>query len=470
MRPREDSEGDRKNGNLVDVDPALLADLGRETSELLSQLIQIDTSNPPGNETAVAEFMAAWFRGHGLAGEIAGEPAERASFVLRLEGRQPGPTLLLLAHEDVVSVNAADWQVPPFSGLIQDGYVWGRGATDIKNLVAAHAVAVRRLAAAGAPFDGTVVYACTADEERCRGGGIRWLLEHRPDLLRCDYALNEGDGAYIPTGDRRVFLLQSGEKGTAQFRLIVHGQGGHGSLPQRHGNAVLAAAQVVEALLAHELPVVIDDSSRDSVELLVADAGLRGRLRDAGRSRAALTELAERHPDLTEVIEPLYGFGFSPTMVQSNSGAVNVFSTQVVISIDCRPLVGHDETEVESEVRAALAGVDAEWELEWINVVRGNSSRYPSPLSEAIATVLRNHVPSAEIGYTHNAGFTDAHWLRVALPDVVAYDFEPFVEESCVDVWPRAHGIDERILVRDLAFQAFFAERVALELLGGSSR
>jgi len=469
MRSSHVSEGAPKNGSVVDVDPALLADLGRETSELLSQLIQIDTSNPPGNETAVAEFMAAWFRGHGLAGEIAGEPAERASFVLRLEGRQPGPTLLLLAHEDVVGANAADWQVPPFSGLIKDGYVWGRGATDIKNLIAANAVAVRRLAAAGAPFDGTVVYACTADEERCRGGGIRWLLEHRPDLLRCDYVLNEGDGAYIPSGDRRVFLLQSGEKGTAQFRLIVHGQGGHGSLSQRHGNAVLAAARVAEALLAHELPVVIDDSSSDSVELLVADAGLRERLRDAGRSRAALTELAERHPDLTEVIEPLYGFGFSATMVQSNSGAVNVFSTQVVISIDCRPLVGHDETEVESEVRAALAGVDAEWELEWINVVRGNSSRYPSPLSEAIATVLRGHVPGAEIGYTHNAGFTDAHWLRVAFPEVVAYDFEPFVEESCVDVWPRAHGIDERILVRDLAFQAFFVEQVALELLGDSS-
>ena len=469
MSSGNDSESARKNGTLTNVDPALLDDLGRETSELLSQLIQIDTSNPPGNETAVAEFMAAWFRGHGLAGEIAGEPAERASFVLRLEGRQPGPTLLLSSHEDVVPANAADWQVPPFSGLIKDGYVWGRGATDIKNLVAANAVVVRRLAAAGAPFDGSVVYACTADEERCRGGGIRWLLEHRSDLLRCDYVLNEGDGAYIPSRDRRVFLLQSGEKGTAQFRLIVHGRGGHGSLSQRHGNTVLAAARVVEALLAHELPVVVDDSSSDSVELLVADAGLRERLRDAGRSRAALTELAERHPDLTEVIEPLYGCGFSPTMVQGNSGAVNVFSTQVVISFDCRPLVGHDETEVESEVRAALAGVDAEWELEWINVVRGNSSRYPSPLSEAIATVLRRHVPGAEIGYTHNAGFTDAHWLRVAFPEVVAYDFEPFVEESCVDVWPRAHGIDERILVRDLAFQAFFAERVALELLGGSS-
>jgi len=214
--------------NTVGLDPALLADLERETSELLSRLIQIDTSNPPGNETRVAECMAAWFGRHGLEGEIVGEPAERASFVLRLEGRRPGPTLLLLAHEDVVPANAADWQVPPFSGLIKDGYVWGRGALDIKNLVAANAVAVRRLAAAGAPFDGTVTFACTADEERCAGGGVRWLLEHRPDLMRCDYVLNEGDGAYIACGDRRLFMLQSGEKGAAQFRIVVHGRAGHG--------------------------------------------------------------------------------------------------------------------------------------------------------------------------------------------------------------------------------------------------
>jgi acetylornithine deacetylase/succinyl-diaminopimelate desuccinylase-like protein len=451
--------------SVVGVDPALLADLERETGELLSQLIQIDTSNPPGNETEVAEFMAAWFRGHGLKGEVVGEPAGRASFVFRLEGRQPGPTLLLLAHEDVVPANAAEWQVPPFSGLIKDGYVWGRGAVDIKNVVAANAVAVRRLAAAGAPFYGTVTYACTADEERAVGGGVRWLLEHRPDLMRCDYVLNEGDGAVIPCGDRRLFMLQSGEKGTAQFRLVVHGRAGHGSMPLRHGNAVLAAARVVEALSAHALPVVVDESSRDLVEFLVHDPELRERLRDATRARAALDELAERDPQLATMIEPLFGFGFSPTIIQSNSVAVNVFPTRVVLSVDCRMLAGHDEDEVEAEVRAALDGVDAQWELEWINVIRGNASPYPTPFSEALLAVLRRHVPNADLGNTHCVAFTDSHWFRAAYPDVVAYNLDPHVEETHADVIVRAHNVDERILIRDLAFQAFFAEQVALELL-----
>ena len=109
-----------------------------------------------------------------------GEPKDRRSFVLRLESGRPGPSLLLLAHEDVVPANAPDWQVPPFSGLIKDGYVWGRGAVDIKNLVAAHAVAAARIAAAGGPAAGTLVYACTADEEEGSVGGARWLVEQPP--------------------------------------------------------------------------------------------------------------------------------------------------------------------------------------------------------------------------------------------------------------------------------------------------
>ncbi len=451
--------------NIAGIDAALIGEAERETSELLSRLIRIDTSNPPGNETAVAEFMDAWFREAGLHGEIVGEPVDRRSFVLRLEGRRPGPSLLFLAHEDVVPANADDWQVPPFAGLIKDGYVWGRGAVDIKNLVAAHAVAVRRLAAAGAGFSGTVVYACTADEEEGSVGGARWLVEHRPDLVRCDYVINEGGGHFLEHGGRRVYLLESGEKGTAQFRIVVHGEAGHASVPLRRGNAVVAAARVVEALVAHELPLAVDGSSAELVELLVDDPDLRARLREPARARAALAELAARNGRLADMIEPLYGFAFSPTIVRSNSVAVNVYPTRVELGVDCRMLAGHDEAEVEAEVRAALAGVEAEWELEWIGVIHGNSSAYPTPLSEAVRTVLRRHVRGAELASSHSVGFTDSNWFRAAFPGTVAYNFAPHVEESYDEVTGRYHNVDERIRVRDVAFQALFAERLALELL-----
>ena len=447
------------------MDPGIVAGVERETSELLAALIRIDTSNPPGNETAVAEFMAAWFAGRGLEGEIVGEPADRRSFVLRVEGRRPGPSLLLLAHEDVVPADPEGWQVPPFEGRIEDGYVWGRGAVDIKNLVAAHAVATARVAA-GRDFAGTLVYACTADEEEGTVAGARWLVEHRPDLVRTDYVVNEGGGHFITAPGGPVYMVESGEKGTAQFRIVVRGEGGHASVPLRTGNAVVAAARVVEALATHETPLVIDASSADLVRLLVDDPELRARLRDPETAREALAELARRDAELADLIEPLYRFAFSPTIVRSNSVAVNVFPTRVEVSVDCRMLAGRDEDEVAAEVRAALDGVDADWEMEWIGpVVRGNASPYPSRLSEAIAAVLARHVPGARLANAHSAGFTDSNWFRAAYPGVVACNFAPHVVETYDEVAPRYHNVDERIHVRDLAFQALFAEALVREVL-----
>jgi acetylornithine deacetylase/succinyl-diaminopimelate desuccinylase-like protein len=452
--------------DIAGIDPVIVEEVERETSELLCRLIRIDTSNPPGNETQVAELMAAWFAEAGLRGEIVGEPADRRSFVLRLQGSRPGPSLLLLAHEDVVPAEPAGWQVPPFAGVVKDGYVWGRGAVDIKNLVAAHAVAVRRLAAEGAPFAGTLVYACTADEEEGSVCGARWLLENRPDLVRTDYVINEGGGHFIMHGGAPVYVLETGEKGTAQFRIVVSGEGGHASVPLRGGNAVVGAAHVVEALAAHELPVAVDGSSAELVELLVDDAGLRARLRDPVRARAALRELATRDRGLADMVEPLYGSAFSPTIVRGNSEAVNVYPTRVEVLVDCRTLAGHDQREIEAEVRDALCGVDARWSFEWIgSPVRGNASRYPSPLSEAIRRVLQRHVPGARLANAHCVGFTDSNWFRDRLPGVVAYNFSPHVEEDYAAVTERYHNVDERISVRDLAFQALFAERLALEVL-----
>ena len=193
---------------------------------------------------------------------------------------------------------------------------------------------------------------------------------------------------------------------------------------------------------------------------------MRERLRDPGTAREALAQLARRDVQLADMIEPLYGFAFSPTIVHSNSVAVNVYPTRVEVSVDCRMLAGHDEQEVLTEVRTALDGVEADWDLEWVGpVVRGNSSPYPSPLSEAIRTTLQRHVPEAELANSHSVGFTDSNWFRAAFPETVAYNFAPHLVEEYDEVTPRYHNVDERILIRDLAFQALFAERVARELL-----
>jgi len=215
----------------------------------------------------------------------------------------------------------------------------------------------------------------------------------------------------------------------------------------------------------HELPVVVDESSRELVEILVDDPDLRRLLRDPAAARAALAELAARDARLADMIEPLYGFAFSPTIVHSNSVAVNVYPSRVDLSIDCRMLAGHDEAEVEAEVRSALAGIDAEWELEWIGVIQGNASEYPTPLSRAIGAVLERFAPGAVLTNSHSVGFTDSNWFRAAYPETIAYNFAPHVVEGYDEVTVRYHNVDERIHVRDLAVQALFAESLALELL-----
>ena len=444
----------------------VVARVEREATDLLTQLIRLDTSNPPGNETIVAEALDTWFRQHGLEGEIVGEPAERRSFVLRLTGSRPGPRLALMAHEDVVPAEAQNWTEPPFDGLVKDGYVWGRGAIDVKNLLAAFAVAVARLADDGRDFAGEVLFVAEADEEDGAIGGARWLCANRPDLVSCDYLLNEGGGEFLTLdGGQRLYELHVGEKGTAQFRVVVHGEAGHASVPLAHGNAVVGAADVIRALHDYEPEISLDAVPREYVRLLVDDAGLRGRLLDATAARDGLAELGERDRLAAELLAPLYGLTFSPTIVHSSGEAVNVYPQRAVVTVDCRMPVGWTEDRVRGEIERALASVDARWELEFVGTVEGNASPVDTPYLAAISGVMQRLVPGASVVPVHSVGFTDSNWFRAAFPGVVAYNFAPFVVDDSAAVAGLFHNVDERIAVADLTFQSLFAYELVRELL-----
>lgn len=447
------------------IEAGIVEDVARETTELLAELIRIDTTNPPGNETRAARFMQEWFRARGLEGEIAGEPADRASFVLRVEGSRPGPTLLLLAHLDVVPAPGGEgWAHPPFEGAVVDDHIWGRGAADIKNLVAAHAVAVSHLAQTR-DFAGTLIYAATADEEEGSVCGARWLVQNRPDLVKADYLINEGGGEFQVIRGERLYDMNTGEKGTAQFKITVRGEAGHASVPLRYGNAVVGAAQIVQALYEYRPDVDIEAVPKPYIRFLLEDEQLCERLFDARTARDALDELHERDDVVARLIEPHFGITLSPTIIHSNSDAVNVFPRQVELHVDCRTLAGHTEDEVRVEVERALRDVKADWSMEFLASVKGNGSAYPSPLSDAIERVMERLVPGAKMGAVHCVGFTDSNWFRAAFPDMIAYGFGPYLVEDADVTGDLCHNVDERIHVRDLAFQAVFAEQVARELL-----
>src|SRR5918911_2776552 len=223
-----------------------------EVTEVLQGLIRIDTTNPPGNETAAAEFLREYLQGHGVSCELYARVPERANLVARIRGRGDGPRLLLLSHTDVVLADASEWRADPFGGELRDGEVWGRGALDMKGKVAAEAVAIASLAREGFEPAGDLVFCATADEEVGAGFGASWLCEEHGDAVRCDYLINEGSGDRVELGGNAYYLCSVSEKMSAPFRLRVNGRSGHASMPGIADNALVKAAPLIQAVGAYK--------------------------------------------------------------------------------------------------------------------------------------------------------------------------------------------------------------------------
>src|SRR3954468_9376560 len=228
-------------------------DLRDEATALLRDLIRADTSNPPGHETAAATLLRDYLEGSGVACELVARDTDRANLVARIPGTGDGPSLALLGHTDVVPADPAGWSHPPFSGdLDDDGYVWGRGAIDMKNETASRAVTLAFLARSGFRPRGDVVLIAEADEENGEEEvGLAWLVRERPDVAT-DYALNEGASERLTLADgRTVVTINVGEKATLPALVTALGRAAHASTPQAGANAVPRLATLVERLAAY---------------------------------------------------------------------------------------------------------------------------------------------------------------------------------------------------------------------------
>src|ERR671923_2956549 len=221
---------------------AIATTLREEVTELLQELIRVDTTNPPGNETAAAELLRAYLEDSGVSCELYAKIPERANLVARIRGRGDGPRLLFLSHTDVVLADASEWSADPFGGELRDGQVWGRGALDMKGQVAASAVAIASLAREGFEPAGDLIFAACADEEVGAGFGLQWLVESHPDAVRAEYCINEGGGDRLILDGRVFYVCSTAEKMSAPFRLTVHGRSGHASRPGLADNALVKAA------------------------------------------------------------------------------------------------------------------------------------------------------------------------------------------------------------------------------------
>lgn len=201
------------------------------------------------------------------------------------------------------------------------------------------------------------------------------------------------------------------------------------------------------------------------VDRVVADPGLRSRLKEPGTVGAAVRELAAIDADAARAVEALLGPTFATTNVRVGDGGVNVIPSHGEAIVDCRLLPGQSEGDVGREVARALTDVEAWWEMEFLNFGQSNESPAESPLRQAITETMEELVPGAEVICGHSSGFTDSAHFRNAFPGVVAYGFSPFVVEDGASISPRLHSRDERIAVRDLVLLALFSERLAVRLL-----
>ena len=328
-----------------------------EAVALLRQLIAADTSNPPGNETRAATVLQDYLGLAGIPSRLLGEEADRMNLLARVSAGRPGPRVLLLSHLDVVPALEADWEVPPFAGVVKDGCIWGRGARDMKNQTAAHAVAVARLVQSRRPFDGEVVLAATCDEEVTTRNGARWLLATHPGLLECDYLLTEPVATCGPRASGNIQMLAVGEKTVAAFRVTVRGRSGHGSVPVHAESAVTRMAEVVLRLENARGDVTLSPVVREALGVIVPDDGLRDGLLEERTASETLRKLIEGDVELARCVEPLMMVTFSPSVVRCDSVAFNVVPGTVTLEVDCRLPPGQQPDDVRELVCRTLAGV-----------------------------------------------------------------------------------------------------------------
>ncbi len=468
--PPSPSEHDRrpKPGSLPSqtLDPATWTAAHDRLIAFLRDLIRIPSVNPPdppGPELVASHRIADELRAAGLAPEVMEPFPGRGTVVARLRGDGTGgDPLLLLSHHDVVPADPAGWTHPPFAAEVADGYVWGRGAVDMKSMVAMEVAVLGLLAgrarAAGVdpavdPIPGlrrNVLFACTSDEEAGGWQGAGWLVDNRPEAVRAAGALNEAGGVSVDLGGRRFYPIQVAEKGFEIYRIRVTGAWGHGSMP-RDDNAAVMAAEAVTRLARPGEPNVTGPVRRlldeiaaslpeDQARLVAAIGG-----DDPRRAEAALRTLCD--PMYARAVRALVRNTISPDVIHTGI-KYNVIPGEAMIEIDCRTLPGTTEGDVREEILARLGDLAPNCTVEHSHGAVPVEAAAGGELYDLLAATIRAHDPDG-IPVPVMAPFaTDAkHLIRLGVP---SYGFSPLRLDPGERFLERFHGVDERVGIEAL--------------------
>jgi len=424
--------------------------LRTEAVELLQQLLQLNTVNPPGNETLAAVVLQDYLAKNGVESELYARTPERANLVARLPGGD-GPSVAFLCHTDTVVADPTEWERDPWSGELVADEVWGRGALDMKNQVAASAVALASLAREGFRPPGDVVLIAAADEEVGKAFGLQWLCEEHAEAVRVDYAANEGAGERVRLGGETYYLCACAEKMSAPFRLRVRGRSGHASVPGIADNALVKAAPLIEALAVYRPELEVGPEVAGFLDAVLGEQPPAGEV---------LERLRALDPLAVELIEPLLAFTLSPTMIAASERR-NVIPGVCDVVVDRRLLPGQTPEDADPILRDLLGPGD--YELETLERWGGTRSPLETPLWSAIESWVGQAEPGARLAPFCCAGFTDSHWLRDAF-GTVAYGFFPMRVMEPELAARLIHSANERVHVEDLELGVEFLRYVARSL------
>jgi acetylornithine deacetylase/succinyl-diaminopimelate desuccinylase-like protein len=416
--------------------------------QLLQRLIRYDTTNPPGNEADCVGFLNTLLRDSGVETTLLAKTPQRPNLIARLKGQGSAPPLLLYGHVDVVTTANQLWQHPPFDGRVVDGFVWGRGALDMKGGVAMMVAAFLRAKAQGVAPPADVVLAIVSDEEAAGDFGAKFLVESHPDLFGgIRHALGEFGGFTFFLGKQRFYPIMVAEKQICWMRATVRGQGGHGSLPVR-GGAMAKLARAILQLDRHNLPVHITPV----VRLMFRSLG------SAAPMPTGFVLQSLLNPRLTNTIlgllgsqgrtfGPLFRNSVSVTIL-SASDKINVIPSEVSFELDGRLLPGSQPDDMVAELRPILG---AEVELEVLRHDPGPAEPDMS-LFDTLAGILREADPDGVPVPLLLSAVTDARFFSRL--GIQTYGFLPMQLPQGFDFSRTIHAADERLPAEAVEFGA----------------
>jgi acetylornithine deacetylase/succinyl-diaminopimelate desuccinylase-like protein len=428
-----------------------------EAVQLLQELIRINTTNPPGNERAVALHLQKLLDSEGIETKLLDVAPGRANLYARIKGDGSRRPLILLSHTDVVMAEPERWSVPPFSGEIRDGFVYGRGASDMKGTAAVHATLMRLLKRLNVPLKRDLILLAVADEE-AGGTGARSIVEDHLDLIRgAEFLLNEGDVAYVKNGKLQQYGVDVMEKAALWLRITARGPAGHGSIPLAN-SSVNRLLKALERLRAWQTPIRVPAAVAEGYRVLAAQQS-DPVLRDAyANLEKALNDPALREKLLADSTLNAEVRNTITITGLSGSEKVNVIPGTAWAQIDVRLLPGETPDGFIATLRGVLA--DPGLEIEMLEGSTPTGSSADTALMSAIRKVAARRDASVPVIPTMLTSSTDSSKFRSV--GITAYGFEPYkMDDGELD---RAHGDDERLSVENVGFALQFLYEVIVEL------